>query len=463
LARRLSIQLASQTALGLGLLCAGIFAATEWSFADKQRAHLATKLAATQDAAVSAERTGGLAEMRRHLQAAIPRRAGTYLELHAANGELLYRDPEALQNPSKARRMEFRLPLTAGEVRGMLLLDIAEDSRMLGRLALILVAATLLGGISAGLASAWRVGRTMQPLRTLADQTRAISPGRMDQLLFLVEPVAELQPWIDQFNAMLRRLESAYVQLEAFNADVAHELRTPLAALIGHTEVALSREDRPVDALRETLTANLEELQWLAALVSDMLFLSRADRGAAARCGAPSRLADLVRQVVDFHDAPLSEAGLRVHIEGDAEIAVDQPLFKRAVSNLLGNATRHAEEDSAITVHISADTEGRAEVAVENKGPDIDALHIPRLFDRFFRTDESRADGHLHHGLGLAIVAAIARMHSGHTVAVSGGGRTRIGFAISRSLPLRPQRHFGSSSEIQEQPHLDKPTLSDGL
>lgn len=436
LARRLSVQLALQTAVGLGLLCGGIFAATEWSFADKQWAHLATKLAATRDAALSAEREGGLADMRRHLQAAIPRRAGTYLELHAANGKLLYRDPEPIQNPVKARRMEFALPLTVGEARGVLSLDIAEDSRMLGRLALILVTATLLGGISAGFASAWRVRRTMQPLHALADQTRAISPVQMDQRLSLPEPIAELQPWIDQFNAMLRRLESAYVQLEAFNADVAHELRTPLAALIGHTEVALSREDRPAEALRETLTVNLEELQRLAALVSDMLFLSRADRGAAARCSAPSRLADLVRQVVDFHEAPLSEAGLRVHVEGDAEIAVDQALFKRAVSNLLGNATRYAAKGSTITVQLGVDAEGRAEVAVENAGPDIDAQDIPRLFDRFFRTDESRPDGHLHHGLGLAIVAAIARMHSGHTVAVSGGGRTRIGFAISRSLPI---------------------------
>jgi two-component system heavy metal sensor histidine kinase CusS len=437
LARRLSMQLAAQTALALGLLCAGIFAATEWAFVDKQRALLTTKLAATRDAAVTTERAGGLAEMRKHLQAAIPRRAGTYLELHAAaGGELLFRDPEGLPNAAKAERMDFTLPLTAGEVRGTMWLDTTEDSRMLGTLALILVTATLLGGVSAGIACAWRVRRTMEPLRALADQTRAISPGRMEQRLSLAEPVAELQPWIDQFNAMLRRLESAYVQLEAFNADVAHELRTPLAALIGHTEVALSREDRPAHALRDTLIGNLEELQRLAALVSDMLFLSRADRGATARCGATSRLADLVRQVVDFHEAPLSEAQLRVFIEGDAEIAVDEPLFKRAVSNLLGNATRYAVKGSAITVHIGVDAQCGAEISVENAGPDIDALHIPRLFDRFFRTDESRSDGHLHHGLGLAIVAAIARMHSGHTVATSGGGRTRIGFAVSRSHKL---------------------------
>jgi two-component system heavy metal sensor histidine kinase CusS len=434
LARRLSLQLAWQTALGLSVLCAGIFAATAWSFADKQRAHLATKLAATVDSARSADRTGGLAEMRRQLQAAIPRRAGTYLELRTVDGDLLYRDPEALQNIAKAQRLDVTLSLSEGEVRGALFLDTTEDQRMLARLALILAIATVLGGVSAGVASAWRVRRTMQPLRALADQTRAISPERMDQPLSLADPVAELQPWIDQFNAMLRRLESAYVQLEAFNADVAHELRTPLAALIGHTEVALSREDRPAHALRETLMENLEELHRISTLVNDMLFLSRADRGALARRGSPASLAALARQVADYHEAPLSEARLRLEIIGDAHTAVDDALFKRALSNLLGNATRFGLAGSAITLHIEVKSD-EVEVSVENAGPDIDAPLIPRLFDRLFRIDESRADGHLHQGLGLAIVAAIARMHAGRTFAVSAGGRTRIGFSVRHQDP----------------------------
>jgi two-component system heavy metal sensor histidine kinase CusS len=68
---------------------------------------------------------------------------------------------------------------------------------------------------------------------------------------------------------------------------------------------------------------------------------------------------------------------------------------------------------------------------VENTGPDIEPGHLPRLFDRFFRADEARTDAQLHHGLGLAIVAAIARMHAGRTTAFSGGGRTRIGFALA--------------------------------
>jgi signal transduction histidine kinase len=91
-------------------------------------------------------------------------------------------------------------------------------------------------------ATRWNVQRQLRPLHELAAQTRAISPRRLDQRLSLADPGEELLPWIEQFNALMQRLELAYAQLEGFNADVAHELRTPLATLIGETEVALSRE-----------------------------------------------------------------------------------------------------------------------------------------------------------------------------------------------------------------------------
>jgi two-component system heavy metal sensor histidine kinase CusS len=250
--------------------------------------------------------------------------------------------------------------------------------------------------------------------------------------LSLDDPAEELLPWIQQFNALMDRLQRAYGQLEAFNADVAHELRTPLANLIGQTELALSRERSP-DALRETLASNLEETQRLSALVNDMLFLSQADRGAMARRGEPVSLAALAAEVAEFHEATLEEAGLALRIDGDARVAVDEPLVKRAVSNLIGNATRFAEPGSTVVVAIAADTPEQVALTVDNTGAEIDREHLPRLFDRFFRGDASRCcEGEQqHHGLGLAIVAAIARMHAGRTLAESAAGRTRVGFTLA--------------------------------
>ena len=297
---------------------------------------------------------------------------------------------------------------------------------------MILLVVTLSAGVVVALGAGWFVRRSLRPMNLLAAQTRAISPQHLHQRLALTDPAEELSPWIEQFNALMDRLQQAYGQLEAFNADVAHELRTPLATLIGETEVALSRERSP-ETLRETLQSNLEEMQRLSALVNDMLFLSQADRGVTARRGAPLSLAHLAAQVSEFHEATLEDAGLALRIEGDATLPMDEPLVKRALSNLLGNATRFAEPGSTVVIAIAPATEARqVQLVVSNRGAAIAAHHLPRLFDRFFRVDSARCseDGQ-HHGLGLAIVAAIARMHAGHTLAESSSGTTRVGFTLA--------------------------------
>lgn len=257
-----------------------------------------------------------------------------------------------------------------------------------------------------------------------------MSPGALHTRLSMRVPVQELQPSLDQFNRLMDRVEGAYLQLESFNADVAHELRTPLSVLIGQTEVALSRQ-RGVEDLQEILQSNLEELQRLARMVQDMLFLSRADRGEVARRGEPVSLAAIVREVIDFHEAALDERGLAVAVQGDADARIDENLFKQAVSNLLDNAARYAAPGSAILIAVRQEEDRAVSVSVQNHGATISGEHLPRLFDRFFRIEPARADGAASHGLGLAIVAAIARMHAGSTLAASRDGVTRIGFRIA--------------------------------
>jgi two-component system, OmpR family, heavy metal sensor histidine kinase CusS len=123
-------------------------------------------------------------------------------------------------------------------------------------------------------------------------------------------------------------------------------------------------------------------------------------------------------------------------------VAVDEALFKRALSNLLGNAVRFAERGSTVSVRIAPEAAEQVRVLVQNAGTEIEASALPQLFDRFFRGDASRCcdSGAQHHGLGLAIVAAIARMHAGATLAESRGGVTRVGFTLAASAaPLATQ------------------------
>jgi len=430
---RLCRQLLWRTTLGMSLLCAGIYASTSMLLDREQHVQLATKVGFIQEMMrASASRGGGEAELLHKLVYYAPRRPGTYLEVWRADGTLLYRDGADIAKPGGKywRSMEFETTLPQGVLKGRFAEDCSQYARMLAGLALTLVVATLAGAALVGFGTTWHARRGLRPLQILALQSQSIAADRLDARLQLREPVVELQPWIDQFNSLMDRLQRAYVQLEGFNADVAHELRTPLANVMGQTEVALSRERTP-EALRETLTSNLEEMQRLAALVNDMLFLSQSDRGAVARRGEAVSLAALARQVVDFHEAPLAEAGLSVSVEGGVSAAVDEPLFKRAVSNLLGNAIRFAEPGSQIVIRIASDAAEQVRVEVQNAGPAIAPQHLSRLFDRFFRIDSARPDSQSHHGLGLAIVAAIARMHAGRPVAESDGNGTRVGFTLA--------------------------------
>ena len=372
--------------------------------------------------------------MRHKLEWLAERRPGTFVQVLRPDSTELYRDAAPTFNPQMAptREQRFDIPRASGgaPLLGRLVIDCTRDAQHGRRMALLLVGAVLAGGALVGWGTFWRVRCSLRPLLDLAAQTKAIDARHLGQRISLAEPAEELQPVIDQFNGLMQRVERTYVQLEGFNADVAHELRTPLANLIGQTEVALSRE-RSTPELEETLHSNLEELQRMAAIVNDMLFLAQADRGVKARRGAPVGMAELVRQVVEFHEAPMEERSLSVDIVGDAHLPIDEPLVKRAVSNLLGNAIRYADAGSRLCVRIASESDDGIRLWVENAGPAIEPEHLPRLFDRFFRADAARCEMEKpHHGLGLSIVAAIARMHDGFPAAESSGGTTRVGFSL---------------------------------
>ncbi|MCW5632365.1 MAG: heavy metal sensor histidine kinase [Rubrivivax sp.] len=435
---RLSGKLALFTMLVLGVLFAFTWGMVKMILVERSALDLQARCELIGDV-ISRAASGGEAAMLARLLADAPMRARTRLEVWRADGSLLFADAglAALEGSEhkKVHTFEVATPqLEGGKVQARYTVDYSHDAAMGRRWAWILVAVTLAAGALVGGGSWWFVRRGLNPLRELAAQTRAISPRSLDRRLALADPAEELLPWIEQFNALMERLERAYAQLEAFNADVAHELRTPLATLIGETEVALARE-RSNEVLRDTLVSNLEEMQRLSVMVNDMLFLAQADRGAVARRGEPVSLAALARQVVEFHEAALEESGLTLQIDGDATVPVDEALFKRALSNLLGNATRFAEHGSTVVVRISAElaaTPEQVQVVVQNRGHSIAPAHLPRLFDRFFRGDDSRCcPEEQHHGLGLAIVAAIARMHSGSTLAESHSGLTRVGFTLA--------------------------------
>ncbi|WP_188589835.1 heavy metal sensor histidine kinase [Achromobacter denitrificans] len=292
--------------------------------------------------------------------------------------------------------------------------------------ALVLICALWVGATV--VLAAWAVRRSMAPARRLSEQAAGIQPDNLSRRLPLEDTDRELHDLVRSFNRTLERLQAAYQQMEGFNADVAHELRTPLATLINGTQVMLS-SPREAAELRDALESNLEELEDLKTLVNDMLFLARADRGERAADLKPVSLAAEARRVAEYYEATLEENGVSLRCAGDAVIAANPGLVRRALANLISNAIKATPRGGEIVLACSASPAG-ARVEVRNPGAPIPAADLPRIFDRFFRSGQTRAPRSEGHGLGLAIVRAIARMHGGEVDAASDARGTVIGITL---------------------------------
>ncbi|MDP3708621.1 MAG: heavy metal sensor histidine kinase, partial [Polaromonas sp.] len=307
-------------------------------------------------------------------------------------------------------------------------LDLAPRARLLRALLyLILVAGSLATLLT--LALSWLATRHgLRPIGRLSKQAAAIAPNSLALRLDVKGISRELEELAQAFNSVLDRLESAYRQVEAFNANVVHELRTPLAILISGTQLALSA-DRPLKHLRATLESNLEELESLKSLVNDMMFLARADHGAVVQDMVDTNLRPEVQKVREFYGALLEDSRLKVFIEGQTAARCSPALMRRAISNLLSNAIKFTAPGESIKLSLT-EQGSIAEIAVANPGPPIPAKTQERMFDRFYQTDPARVRSGDSHGLGLAIVSAIAKMHGGRAFCESADGMTRVGIRI---------------------------------
>ncbi len=429
---RLSLWFAAQTLFGLSVICLAIYLVTAWNFSEKQADELDHKSQLVEHLLKEAEKGGDLVFLRHKLDDFFSMQDDVSLSISHAGKELFQSRPAV---GGRWMRRDLVVPWQQGGLTTQLQVQIgvnmAQEARLLERLAWTLLGAVVLGTALVSLTGMWLVRRGLRPLKALADQTAAMAPDKANQPIDAMAFAEELRPWITQFNALLLRVQRAYVQLESFNADVAHELRTPLANLIGSTELALTRQ-RANEELQTVLASNLEEIGRLSGIVTDMLFLSKADRGTSTRSRTVVSLAAQARDVIDFYDAMLDEAGLKAEVRGDAMADVDAALIRRALSNLLGNAIRFATPASTLGIDIAEDSD-EFTISVVNRGEPIDATALPRLFERFYRAAQARDGSTRHHGLGFSIVEAIARMHGGRVFASNQDGETRIGFTVRRN------------------------------
>lgn len=311
-------------------------------------------------------------------------------------------------------------------------LEVAQDRSMddefTRRFGLIL-AGVIAAGIVASAVIAITV--TKRGLRPLAEMTRSLERVGATRLHERVPPEGwprELQPLVVAFDEMLDRLEDSFTRLSQFSADLAHELRTPIANLRGEAEVALRRPRTP-EEYREVIESSVAECERLSGVIDNLLFLARAEapdrtvvRAAFDGCAA-------VQKIADYYATIAEERNISIRCAGAGEVCADPTLFGRAVSNLVDNALRYTRDGGEIEIAV-AQRDGETEVSVRDNGGGIPAEHLPRIFDRFYRVDSSRSSSGT--GLGLALVKSITDLHGGSAAVASEPGR---GTTVRLSFP----------------------------
>ena len=309
----------------------------------------------------------------------------------------------------------------ASPLERALLLEVRTSS-LIG---LVLVA------IAGGAGAYWAAGIILRPVRTVSKAAQRISASTLSTRLALDGPKDETKELADAFDTMLGRLERTFEQQSRFVADVAHELRTPLASLRTTMEVVPADTETTLDDYRAMVVTQERALSRLERLVADLLILATSEQP-FSRSGVA--LGPLVEEVfTDLkHVADARQVTLRLMNEEEVVAYGDEALLTRAFSNLVENGIYYNHSGGEVAVTILR-KDAWAVVTVGDTGVGMAAEQQALIFDRFYRVDASRTRNRGGAGLGLSIVAAIVQRHGGQVQVESTPG---AGSTFTVLLPL---------------------------
>lgn len=286
----------------------------------------------------------------------------------------------------------------------------------------------LFSTLVAGVASVVLVGTVRAafvPVRRARDEAEHVL-GFGQGMRLTEDAPAEIRALLVAINGLLARLDVAWAAQGRFTAEAAHELRTPVTAMLGELEVAL-RRDHTESEYRAVLQSAHAEVVRLARIVEGLTALARLDAGEAERGRELVRARELALSALDRERSGLEDADCSVslEIEEDSELEANAPLVELALGNLLRNAARHAPGGPVVlrVRHVG----GQAVFEVDDSGPGV--ADPEAMFDRFARDGRARMRDHTGLGLGLPIAREVARRHNGDCTlhsAPSGGTRARL-------------------------------------
>lgn len=256
-------------------------------------------------------------------------------------------------------------------------------------------------------------GRALAPFEEVARTAKQITSKNLDMQIVTSRNEVEIQSLVQSFNSMVSRLSRSFQQMRKFNADVAHELRTPLSIMRGENEIALRSASLQED-IPPVLASNLEELERLSRMINDLLTLSELETGNQVIVKKPLNLRALVEDLVEQMRVLALERSIQIesHAMPDALIDGDSLWLRRAFLNLLDNAIKYSREGGLVLV-TGRKSDHTFRIGIQDHGIGISSADIPYIFDRLYRADPARSRSSGGTGLGLAVVKWVVEAHGG--------------------------------------------------
>lgn len=322
-----------------------------------------------------------------------------------------------------------------GQVLGKLFVvqDITYEQTMFVVMVQSLGIASILAIIVLTIAIAFSIKRSLQPLRQLSQMTSVISAQDLGQAqLYLDNAPSEVKELAQTLTMLLSRLSQSWAQEREFVSNVSHELRTPLTIVHGYLQSVLRRQNNLTPTQQEALETAASEAERTIRLLQDLLDLARADSGYLHFNMKSYVLNDLVEEVVVMAQ---KYSDRLITIESEAypiEIKSDYNRLKQVLLNLIDNAVNYSETSTPVTLKLNQ-LQDKAILQVLDQGYGIPLQHQSRIFERFYRVDESRTHSTGGSGLGLSIVKTLVEGMGG---SVSVQSKLAEGSVFTISLPL---------------------------
>jgi signal transduction histidine kinase len=339
----------------------------------------------------------------------------------------------------------FRLPAGYRLIVGRDIEDRRDFARSIRRAMLWGLGLMALVSIGGGY---WVSRKLLTRIDAVSATSRTIMEGDLTGRLPVNGSGDELDRLSESLNLMLARIEQLMAGLREVSDNIAHDLKTPLNRLRNRVEEAL-REPHGEPVYREALERTIEEADGLIKTFNALLSIARLEAGAGGENREQLDVSELVRDVAELYEPVAEERGILLKADAAPPLAIraDRQLLGQAIANLIDNAIKYGAPDAAqesggakpeVEVSVSAQ-EGMAEIVVTDRGPGVPAAERERVLNRFVRLEASRCEPGS--GLGLSLVAAVARLHGG-TLKLEDNAP---GLRVVLALPIGGETHVNGA------------------